>query len=260
MFIFGRLLGAILGYAAFKFWGALAGYFLGGVFDRAVQRHSQQRYGDVAQVKVLFLQLMFTSLGRLAKADGVISKDEVAHTEQLIRQFGLTGQAREQAITWFQQGAKQEVRVEDLLAQSQAMLRTRPELTHLLLEMLISLVMLDAEVHAQEEAILRTIAQGLGVDARAFEQLLQSLKGRAGFAHSAPNSAAHLAAAYAVLGVSASDDDKTIKTAYRKLMSQHHPDKLMAQGVPDDVLRVATEKSQEITQAYEAIMRQRAGN
>jgi DnaJ like chaperone protein len=65
--------------------------------------------------------------------------------------------------------------------------------------------------------------------------------------------------AYQALGVSEGDDDKTLKRAYRKLMSENHPDKLRGQGVPDDMLRMATERSQEITTAYELIKKQRSG-
>ena len=59
--------------------------------------------------------------------------------------------------------------------------------------------------------------------------------------------------AYAALGVAASASDKEVKQAYRKLMSQHHPDKLAAQGVPEDMMKVATEKAQEIQAAYDLI-------
>jgi len=59
--------------------------------------------------------------------------------------------------------------------------------------------------------------------------------------------------AYAVLGVSSSDNIATIKKAYRKLMNQHHPDKMVAKGLPAEMLKLAQEKTQQISAAYDAI-------
>ena len=66
-----------------------------------------------------------------------------------------------------------------------------------------------------------------------------------------------LADAYAALGLEQSVDDKALKRAYRKLMSENHPDKLIAQGVPEDMIRLATERSQEIQAAYDMIRKSR---
>ena len=70
-------------------------------------------------------------------------------------------------------------------------------------------------------------------------------------------SASALDTAYAALGVASDATDTEIKRRYRKLMSENHPDKLIAEGVPDELLRVATERAQEITAAYEVIQQAR---
>lgn len=61
--------------------------------------------------------------------------------------------------------------------------------------------------------------------------------------------------AYKILDVSSDADGKTVKRAYRKLMNEHHPDKLMAKGLPPEMMNVAKEKSQEIQNAYDLIKR-----
>ncbi|MDP6190123.1 MAG: DnaJ domain-containing protein, partial [Gammaproteobacteria bacterium] len=66
-----------------------------------------------------------------------------------------------------------------------------------------------------------------------------------------------IAQAYGVLGVAAECDNKTLKQAYRRLMSQHHPDKLVAQGLPDEMMQLAKEKTQEIQAAYDVVKRAR---
>jgi DnaJ like chaperone protein len=71
---------------------------------------------------------------------------------------------------------------------------------------------------------------------------------------SAPNA---LHTAYAALGLKPDATPTEIKRRYRKLMSENHPDKLIAEGVPDELLRVGTERAQEITAAYEVIQESR---
>ena len=75
--------------------------------------------------------------------------------------------------------------------------------------------------------------------------------------HGSQQSGPSLQDAYSILGVSESDDDKAIKKAWRKLMSQHHPDKLAAKGLPKEMLDIANQKAQDIQVAYEKIKKQR---
>ena len=49
-----------------------------------------------------------------------------------------------------------------------------------------------------------------------------------------------------------------LKKAYRKLISQHHPDKLVSKGLPEEMMKIATEKTREIKEAYEFIKEHRS--
>ena len=70
-------------------------------------------------------------------------------------------------------------------------------------------------------------------------------------------SATALEDAYKALGVTKDSSDAEIKRAYRKLMSQYHPDKLMGQGVPEDMIAMATEQAKEIQLAHDLIKKSR---
>ena len=63
--------------------------------------------------------------------------------------------------------------------------------------------------------------------------------------------------AYRVLGVAASASDDDVKKAYRRLMNQHHPDKLVARGLPQSMIGIAEQKTHEVRAAYEKIKAQR---
>ena len=60
-----------------------------------------------------------------------------------------------------------------------------------------------------------------------------------------------------MLGVSPQDEGLTIKRAYRKLMSEHHPDKLVAKGLPPEMMEMAKQKTQAIQQAYDLLKREK---
>ena len=68
---------------------------------------------------------------------------------------------------------------------------------------------------------------------------------------------AQLSSAYALLNVAEDASDAEIKKAYRRLLSQHHPDKLVAKGLPEEMMKMAAEKTHQIRKAYEIIREQR---
>ena len=59
--------------------------------------------------------------------------------------------------------------------------------------------------------------------------------------------------AYAILEVSPTSSKQDVKRAYRRLMSKNHPDKLIAKGLPESMIKIANEKTQAISKAYEQI-------
>ena len=83
------------------------------------------------------------------------------------------------------------------------------------------------------------------------------MRGLASGGAAQPTSAQSLEAAYRVLGVSAQASNDEVKTAYRRLMNQHHPDKLVARGLPKSMIGVAEQKTHEVRTAYERIKTQR---
>ena len=132
----------------------------------------------------------------------------------------------------------------------------------MVLVQLISVALADGELHSKEESLSRSVALRLGYPNAAFDQLIRMIRAQGRFgagagSYGSAGQQSDLPSAYEALGVKASDSDAVIKKAYRKLMSEFHPDKLMGQGVPEDMVKVATERSQEIQAAHDLIKRDR---
>ena len=104
---------------------------------------------------------------------------------------------------------------------------------------------------AQIEALIRLLNLD---DVSAFDAARSARSGDSGHAAAARTD---LGQAYRVLGVEPDAPDKEVKTAYRRLMNQHHPDKLKARGMPESMIPVAEEKTQEIRAAYDTVKESR---
>lgn len=262
-----KLLCALLGYSFYGFWGALLGYFLGSVIEASLRGRVLLSAGARSARQQVFLETVFQLMGRLAKSDGRVSESEIKHTERFMTQLGMTSERRRDAIAHFKQGSDAEFDVDKALKRFTNSCGRSPHLSHLLMVYLLGVAVADGQLKPAEEQMLRSIGSKLGMSSMALDRLIAMTRGQdqfggAGGGYSGPGQRAphakNLSSAYQALGVKATDSDAVIKRAYRKLMSEFHPDKLIGQGVPEDMVRVATERSQEIQKAYDLIKNHRA--
>lgn len=257
---FGKLIGFFLGLQMGGLLGGLLGLFAGHWFDKGFRDISNQPpRGDRAAAQQVFFETVFQLMGALAKADGRISEEEIAHAEGFMGQLGLTAEHRREAIDLFKAGSQPEFSVEDAMIRFMSQCGRYRQLQQTLLEYALSIAFADGHLHDAERRILAEVANWLGISRAQFEQLMHMFQAQQDFGGSAGGTPGknQLAEAYKALGVSEDVSDRELKKAWRKLMSQHHPDKLIAQGVPEDMLKIATEKAQEIQAAYDLIVKSR---
>lgn len=276
----GKVLGFLIGFFTLGPVGALIGLLVGHFFDKGLAGvkldFNPQKKAEVEQA---FFAAVFPLMGHLAKSDGRVSEAEIQGTEQIFAKMGLDETGRAEAISLFKSGAAPGFSVDDSINRFTAVCGQYRDLKQILLVYLISMAYADGELHSAEEAILAEVAEKLGYSRIAFNRLMGMISAQAHFYRSragyqqqgyqqnsyqqqegfgAAASQSELGFAYRALGVEASASDAEVKKAYRKLMSEYHPDKLAGRGVPEEMVKLATERAQEVQSAYDLVKKSRA--
>lgn len=256
----GKLAGGAFGFMMGGPLGALLGVALGHQFDRGVGSvrsglEGQFEPGAQERVQMVFFTATFSVMGHLAKADGRVSEDEIRLARQVMERMGLGGDQRRLAMELFNEGKQPGFDLDAVLDQFRQECRRRVNLIRMFVEIQLAAALADGEMHPAERRILLHSCERLGFPRFAFEQLERMARAGTRYDyHAAPGSRGRsLEDAYAILGVEARAADAEVKKAYRRLMSQHHPDKLVSRGLPEEMMKVATEKTQEIKAAYEQV-------
>ncbi len=251
--IFGALLGALF--------GGFSGLIIGGLLGYAAG-HTLRTYiiGNLRVAQTQLLDSTFSIMGALCKADNVVTRNEINAVEQIFGMLNLHGESREQAKTAFNRGKQADFDLDSAVDQFAQISRGRGPLLQLFLQLQCMAIAADGRVDPAERAMLVRIAERLGLteaDVSQLEALLRAATGGPSASSGRPQ-ASQLADAYAALGVSKDATPAEIKRAYRKLMSQNHPDKLASRGLPESMRPVAEERSREINSAYDLVKAARA--
>ena len=264
----GKLVGGALGFALVGPLGALLGAALGHSLDKGMndlERISTDNNFDKQEdIQAAFFTATFSIMGHVAKSDGKVTKSEIKVAQDIMQKMQLNNDQRKLAINLFTQGKQSTFDPVSVLKQFKKVASRRSNLLIMFMEIQLTTALADSELHAAEQAVLLKIAEELGFKRSQFEQLLARSSAQRSYSsyqhqHSQEKNSNHaISAAYKVLGLSETCSDAELKKAYRRLMSQHHPDKLVSKGLPEEMMKLATEKTQEIKDAYERIKQYRA--
>lgn len=254
----GKILGAVFGLLFGGPLGALLGLAIGHAFDVGMRKVSQ--VAPRIRVQSAFFTTVFSVLGHLSKVDGRVNENEIRLAEAVMDRMGLPAPLRERAKTLFRRGKEADFPLDETLRTFAIECRRSPELIVIFLEVLLQSAYADGALHAEEDRVLRQVCERLGFPRHEFERLESMV--RASFGAGASSSHRHGAArdaglsveqAYRVLGCAPDASDAEVKKRYRLLMNQHHPDKLVAKGVPEEMVKLAAERTVEIRKAYEKL-------
>ena len=252
----GKIIGGAFGFMLGGPLGALLGAALGHNFDRGLKLSDEfggPAYGDVERVQAAFFTATFSIMGHIAKADGKVTQAEIANAEAIMARMQLGAEQRKAAIELFNEGKADDFPLQDVLVQFRKECHRRINLMQMFLEIQISTAFSDQKLHPAEKKILYHIADALGFSRAQLDHLFHLAGGVA-----APRTEkAAIREAYEVLGVDSNAPDAEVKKAYRRLMNQHHPDKLVSKGLPEEMIKLANEKTQQIKEAYELVKKSR---
>lgn len=192
---------------------------------------------------VAFTSAMIALSAKMAKADGVVTADEVAVVERL---FQVPPEERHHVARLFNL-AKQDIAGYEYYAERiHALYETDMETLEDILDGLFVIATADGSLHDSELVFLETVAAIFRLPQAAFHRVFARHVGE------------DARCPYAVLGLPPDADSAAVKKAWRRLVAEHHPDRLQARGLPADFIRVATERMATINAAYSAITRQAA--
>jgi len=248
----GKLFGGIIGLMRGGLSGALLGIFLGHMVDRFLSG-----LGGANRTRDSFFGAMFSTLGHINKADGRVTKAEIAAAEQLMQRLQLSETERQRAIRFFQQGKERDFNFEATLREFTRHSMLRHDLRIMFVELLLEAALADGKLTSAEQAILVRTCTALHIPANVFSAMLRARQVGGGYAYGnhqqASSQGQSLQQSYAALGIKADASAQEIKRAYRKLISQYHPDKLVSQGLPEEMMEMSKKRVREINAAYDKI-------
>lgn len=243
MAIWGKILGGAAGFAI----GGPLGALIGGIAGHAIDRiRDDGAPGDAGLAKqTTFAIAVIVLSAKMAKADGAVTREEVDAFKQI---FHVPPEEMKNVGRLFNQARRDSHGFEPYARQVAGLFRDNPAVLEELLGGLFHIARADGVAHPKEIEFLGKVAEIFGFDETTFDRLKVAHFGST------------MEDPYAILGVTRDASDDDIRSAWRKLVREHHPDTLTAQGMPEDFIDIATEKVATINVAYDEITRQRGIN
>lgn len=266
MEIRGKLLTGIIGMVALDLlgvplgalWGFLIGSALGHLFyDRRRDFDASERqFRDYQRRQGAFIYHVFTLCAKVAKADGVVNRNEVNFMERLMRQqFRLTDRAKQDVIRVWKAAKDSDVSFEQYARQFYSEFGQERHQVLNMMDLLFATAAADGGLHPREEELLLRAAGLFHISRMQYDRV------KFRYYQAPPNREqprwSPLDPYYTILGATPADSIDIVKQKFRKLAMQWHPDKLLAKGASPEAVRHAKEKFQQINEAYEKILEAR---
>lgn len=253
MGFWGKAIGAGMGFIVGGPIGAIIGGAIGHTFDAEDQRHRYFEYDDNTWPEVdrefdrqyLFYVSLASLAAKMAKADGVVTSDEIKAFDHFLRvDLGLSVDERKNIATIFNEAKNSPEDATAIAMQFKQLIGYQTDVLEMMIQLLFRIALADGSMHPAEDAFIQQMASIFGLSQMHYQRI------KALYIRENDR-------AYQILGVDRNASNEEIKKAYRSLVREYHPDKMQSKGVPEDFLKVAHEKMSEINQAYDQISKER---
>ena len=244
MSIWGKLVGGAAGFAMGGPLGALLGGLAGHAVDRARANMKKSGAGGGEVQQIAFTIAVIALGAKMAKADGRVTDDEIRAFRQV---FQVPPGETQNVARIFNLARRDAHGFEPYARQIGEMFQDRPAVLEDLLDGLFHIARADGVYDPREDAYLRAVAHLFGFSDGEFARIREG--------HVGPDEADP----YKILGVARDAVDAEIKARHRRLVREHHPDTLIAQGVPQEFVDVANRKLAAINDAYDRVQKEREG-
>ena len=231
--------------------GAIAGAALGHHLVDKNGGHSggaaitgQQHLERAEQAQAAYFISLFSILGKMAKIDGVVTQDEIVVVNNFIDQLKIADREKQFAKQVFNEAKNSRYSMEDFAFQLYQTNKKQPTILLSFLDLLFQVAAADGRFHPAEEAALRRIKDIFGIR----DQQFNNIKGVY---------FNDLDKYYRILDCTPESSNQEIRSSYKKLVKDFHPDTIVSKGLPEEFTDFATKRFREIREAYDKIRKER---
>jgi DnaJ like chaperone protein len=244
----GKIVGGTIGFALGGPLGAIAGAAFGHTFDRNNERlfiNGQTRLSTGEEVQFTFFVAAFSMLGKLAKADGRVSEEEIDVVNKfMLYDLNLDPESRMAAMNIFNAALGSPEKFDDFATQFFSQFRVQPQMLELMIDILLRVSIADGTMSQNEERLIHSAVRIFNFSDDKYKKLKSKYVQEFG-------------KYYSILECGKNDTDEHIKSRYRKLVMEFHPDKIVSKGLPEEFTKFAQDKFREIQNAYDHIRKER---
>ncbi|MFT4928273.1 MAG: DnaJ like chaperone protein [Phenylobacterium sp.] len=267
--MWGKVVGVFFGFMFGRWFGAVLGLYVGHLFDRRVRQNFGEKGGfsrfftAASDRQAIFFHATFSTMGHIAKSNGRVSEVHIQAANMIMDHMKLKSHQKKEAQEAFREGKLAGFDFESTLKEFSRSVFGRREILQMFLEIQIQAAYSDGVLSAGEKALLHSAAKTLGFKSSEMDAIFkrweaefrfhQQRQQQGGAGRNAPPTESALKDAYRVLGVSPESSSQEVKKAYKKQMTQHHPDKLVSKGLPPEMMEMAKRKAQDIQAAYDLV-------